>query len=196
MTIQKFYRVNGGSTQMKGVLSDIVLPDQYEYLDYREKSQTTALPWDEIPGANFKKWQSSYSLDNIIKRSNARVRTNPAFNGIAEQTKVLTIRNKKVYSLEINQFRNEKAQMSGAIKKIDTLTKLSVPLAINNLSVDLKTIGSDSLKTERNRSFMNIRKNDIYLGETIEVMNDMITEEKMAQANTPVKSDALKRIDQ
>jgi len=196
MTIQKFYRVNGGSTQMKGVLSDIVLPDQYEYLDYREKSQPTALPWDEIPGTSFKKWQSAYNLNDIIKRSNERVRMNPAFNGIAEQTKVLTIRNKKVYSLEITQFRNEKMQMSGAIKKIDTLTKLSVPLSITNVSTDLKTIGSDSLKIERNRSFINIRKNDIYLGETIEVMNDMIREEKMAQSNIPVKSDALKKIDQ
>jgi len=196
MTIQKFYRVNGGSTQMKGVLSDIVLPDQYEYLDYREKSQPTALPWDEIPGTSFKKWQSNYSMNEIIRRSNERVRMNPAFNGIAEQTKVLTIRNKKVYSLEITQFRNEKMQMSGAIKKIDTLTKLSVPLSITNVSTDLKTIGSDSLKIERNRSFINIRKNDIYLGETIEVMNDMIREEKMAQSNIPVKSDALKKIDQ
>ena len=48
LTLQKFYRINGGSTQLKGVTSDIVLPDQLEYLKVREKDNPDALPWDEI----------------------------------------------------------------------------------------------------------------------------------------------------
>jgi carboxyl-terminal processing protease len=51
LTLQKFYRINGGSTQLKGVVPDIVIPDKYEYLKFREKDNTNALKWDEIAEA-------------------------------------------------------------------------------------------------------------------------------------------------
>ena len=65
LTLQKFYRVNGGSTQLKGVTSDIVLPDNYEYLKFREKDDPDALPWDEIKRASIKNWKSGYELQQF-----------------------------------------------------------------------------------------------------------------------------------
>ena len=56
LTLQKFYRINGGSTQLKGVYSDIVLPDNLEYLKVREKDDEDALPWDEINKAAYTNW--------------------------------------------------------------------------------------------------------------------------------------------
>lgn len=53
LTLQKFYRINGGSTQLKGVTPHIILPDQYENLKYREKDNPDALPWDEIQKASY-----------------------------------------------------------------------------------------------------------------------------------------------
>ena len=53
LTLQKFYRINGGSTQLKGVTPNIIIPDQYETLKYREKDNPDALPWDEIQKANY-----------------------------------------------------------------------------------------------------------------------------------------------
>ena len=53
LTLQKFYRVNGGATQLKGVTPDIIIPDRFEYLKFREKDNTTALPWDEIARAEY-----------------------------------------------------------------------------------------------------------------------------------------------
>jgi carboxyl-terminal processing protease len=58
LTTQKFYRVNGGSTQFKGVMSDIVVPDLYSYLDEGEKESDYPLKWDEIQPARYRPWDA------------------------------------------------------------------------------------------------------------------------------------------
>ena len=62
LTLQKFYRINGGSTQLKGVTPNIVIPDQFEYLKYREKDNPDALPWDEIQKADYSSSKTYYDL--------------------------------------------------------------------------------------------------------------------------------------
>jgi carboxyl-terminal processing protease len=74
LTFQKFYRVNGGSTQLKGIVPDVILPDFYEYYKGREKDNPTALPYDEIPKVPYQPWQGSIilHLDNIIRKDAKR----------------------------------------------------------------------------------------------------------------------------
>ena len=74
---------------MKGVASDIVLPDNYEYLKFREKDDPDALPWDEIQKASINNWKSGYELSTIQKLSEARLQTNKAFKLIKENTEWL-----------------------------------------------------------------------------------------------------------
>jgi carboxyl-terminal processing protease len=188
LSLQKFYRINGGSTQLKGVTSDIVLPDQWEYLKLREKDEPTALPWDEIPGAQFKTWSSEYSFGEIITRSNERIKQNKAYNSIKEYSNWLEKYNDKAYSLKLDKFRQEKQALSNTIKAIDTLTKLPVALNFVNLNVDMAVISQDSLKKERNDLFLRLRKNDLNLGETVNIMNDMIQQHKIAMNKMSAKS--------
>ena len=105
LTLQKFYRINGGSTQLKGVVPDIVIPDKYEYLKFREKDNTNALPWDEINQAQYKKWEGGYDLQTIKNLSNARIANNPIFQGIKKNTEWLSAQNDKEYSLQIDKFK-------------------------------------------------------------------------------------------
>ena len=56
LTIQKFYRVAGGSTQLHGVASDIVLPSLSDLPEFGEGALKNALPYDEVPKARFTKW--------------------------------------------------------------------------------------------------------------------------------------------
>ena len=86
LTLQKFYRISGASTQLKGVSSDIVLPDQYEYLKLREKDDPDALAWDEINSTQYKVWKSDFDLNNVINRSNERVKQSKSFQLIKENT--------------------------------------------------------------------------------------------------------------
>ena len=74
LTLQKFYRINGGSTQLRGVSSDVVLPDILEYSKVREKDNPDALPWDEIQKANYTTWKYAYDLNPIVKASEQRLK--------------------------------------------------------------------------------------------------------------------------
>ncbi len=86
LTIQKFYRVAGGSTQLHGVASDIVLPTLTDLPEFGEGALKNALPYDEVPAAKYTKWSDSQSLflDQLKARSAARVATDPEFHYVME----------------------------------------------------------------------------------------------------------------
>ena len=87
LTIQKFYRVAGGSTQLHGVASDIVLPSLSDLPEFGEGALKNCLPYDEVPKARFTKWSdSNHQLftDELKRRSDARVQANPEFRYVME----------------------------------------------------------------------------------------------------------------
>ncbi len=86
LTIQKFYRVAGGSTQLNGVASDVVIPSLTDLPEYGEGSLKNALPYDEVPKARYTLWteQPSAYLEELKRRSQARVKENPEFNYVME----------------------------------------------------------------------------------------------------------------
>ena len=86
----------------------------------------------------------------------------------------MLFRSEKVYSLKMDIFKSEKKTMAASVKAMDTLLKLPTPLEIANLQEDMNRISKDSLKIERNNQFLKVRKTDIHLGETVNIMNDMI----------------------
>jgi len=188
LTLQKFYRVSGASTQLKGVSSDIILPDQYEYLKLREKDDPDALAWDEIGSTQYKVWKSDYDLNYIVTRSNERIKQNKSFQLIKESTDWLSKYNDKQYSLSLTKFRQEKKTLNSTIKTIDSLIKMTTSLQVVNLEVDLQRIKGDAGKQERNTAFVNRLKNDLHLGETVNVMTDMIQQFFIAQNKQSAKS--------
>ncbi len=86
LTIQKFYRVAGGSTQLHGVTSDIVLPSISDLPEFGEGALKNALPYDEVAKAKFTKWSDNHSLfiDQLRRRSEERVKGDPEFHYVME----------------------------------------------------------------------------------------------------------------
>ena len=86
LTIQKFYRVAGGSTQLHGVASDIVLPSLTDQPELSEGALKNCLPYDEVTKAHYTKWGDSHSLfiDELRSRSAERVQQNPEFHYVME----------------------------------------------------------------------------------------------------------------
>jgi carboxyl-terminal processing protease len=86
LTIQKFYRVAGGSTQLHGVASDIVLPTLSDLPEFGEGALKNCLPYDEVPKAKFTKWSEGRGLfiDELKRRSEARVQADPEFHYVME----------------------------------------------------------------------------------------------------------------
>ncbi|MEO1385449.1 MAG: carboxy terminal-processing peptidase, partial [Bacteroidota bacterium] len=86
LTMQKFYRINGGATQLKGVVPDIVLPDQYSLLKTGEKDYEYSMEWDEIPAADYEKFNKSVDgkVSSLSRKSAKRVSENETFQLIEE----------------------------------------------------------------------------------------------------------------
>ena len=86
LTIQKFYRVAGGSTQLHGVASDIILPSLSDLPEFGESALKNALPYDEVARAKYTKWSDSHSLfvDQLRRRSEERAKGDPEFHYVME----------------------------------------------------------------------------------------------------------------
>jgi len=84
LTIQKFYRVAGGSTQLRGVESDIVLPYIYDQPEIGEESLKDPLPYDTFNALEFDKWEKPLHLDELRRRSGARIPLNPEFTYVSD----------------------------------------------------------------------------------------------------------------
>jgi carboxyl-terminal processing protease len=174
LTLQKYYRINGGSVQLKGVFSDIVLPDLLEKVKLREKDDPDALPWDEIKKADYTPWKATYDLSSIQNLSKQRVSNSEAFKIIKTNTEWLAKQNDKVYSLNLNKFRAERKEITATYKQLDTLTKLKTELNVTSLTGEETKMTTDKLKNART---------DIYLNEAVNVVSDMITQKNQAIAN-------------
>ena len=84
LTIQKFYRIAGGSTQLRGVVSDIKLPSPYDHPDLGEGSLKNPMPYDEVDPVPFEKWDRPLFIKDLRTRSTARVSADREFRWIVE----------------------------------------------------------------------------------------------------------------
>ncbi|MBL0100122.1 MAG: carboxy terminal-processing peptidase [Saprospiraceae bacterium] len=181
MTVQKFYRVNGGSTQLKGVIPDVVLPDTYHFIATGEKEYENPLAWTEIAPVPYH--QNVVKLDNkdkLVSNSNSRVAQSNVFKLIMESAaKIKENRDQTKFPLKLNDYRamvNKKEEES---KKYESLFKNEISgLEVKNLSSDLTKINMDESNKARNDEFLKDLKKDIYLEETLFIIKDMINLEK------------------
>ncbi len=181
LTLQKFYRVNGGSTQLKGVTSDIVLPDNYEFLKFREKDEPDALPWDEIKKASISNWRSGYELSTIQKLSDARLQTNEAFKLIKENTEWLAKQNDREYSLNFDKYQKEQKAIRTTVRQIESLKKLQHDMDVTSLPQDANRFSYDKGKQDRFDQWIKNLRKDIYIDQAAKVTADMVVQKNMAQ---------------
>ena len=176
LTLQKFYRINGGSTQLKGVTPDIILPDQYENLKYREKDNPDAMPWDEIQRAFFTRITPTYDLETIKRRSSARISQDSSFSAVRSVSAMIEKSNQKFYSLKLDTYRNEQKQMRATFKQLEESNKGHQALTIQMLDSDEKRLSTDNDKLERRKQWIKNLSRDIYISETCKVVSDVISQ--------------------
>ncbi|HTN47400.1 MAG TPA: carboxy terminal-processing peptidase [Flavipsychrobacter sp.] len=174
ITVQKFYRINGGSTQLRGVTPDIMLPDPYQDIDMGERRDKAALKWDEIPAVKYQTVTHPVNVNQLSALSLARVNTNGTFKLIKENAKKLKDReNNRYYQLNEKAYRKELDEASAISKKMEELEKKAIPLTITNPKEDMAKINMDSSTVARNTDWLKNIKKDIYIAETVNVIHDM-----------------------
>jgi carboxyl-terminal processing protease len=179
LTLQKFYRINGGSTQLRGVSSDVVLPDLLEYSKVREKDNPDALPWDEIQKANYSTWKYAYDLNPIIKASEQRLRNDSSFSILNKDAAWLNSQNDKTHSLNIEKYRVDQKNWRSTVKQIESLSRLSSELNIETLPQDAGKYDNDKDKADRYAKWVKSLKKDIWLDEAVKVVDDMVASKSL-----------------
>jgi carboxyl-terminal processing protease len=176
ITLQKFYRVNGGSTQLKGVIPDINLPDTYQYIDAGEKEMDNPMPWTEISPVNYNQDIVDLNLELLKDRSAERVDSSPQFEKVLENAlRVKEIREESIVPLQLDEYRALDLAREEESKKFKDFFVNIKDLKPENLYVDMEEIQSDSSKISRNSAWLEKMGKDIYLEETLHIMKDLMT---------------------
>ncbi len=117
LTIQKFYRVTGESTQYKGIVPDIVLPDRLRCMKIGERYLDFALPWDKVNPVSFRKWTQRPDIEALKLKSDERVRSSQDLaNIVKESERICGQLEKTIRSLNSEAFRKERSESgSGAM---------------------------------------------------------------------------------
>jgi len=187
-TTQKFYRINGGSTQLKGVLSDIVLPDRYAYLDMGERDEKEALPWDKIEQANYKPVYGGF--ETIIANSKVRIDKNDQFKLINENAKwIFDRKDIEDYNLSIDKFKTEIANSDTQLKKFKSILDYKNELKFGSLPFETALFANDSLLKEKRQRWYDDMQKDVYVDEAVNILNDL----KASSKNKPLAQTKIKK---
>ncbi|MHA3789779.1 carboxy terminal-processing peptidase [Flavobacterium hauense] len=171
-TTQKFYRINGGSTQREGVMSDIVMPDRYSYIDMGERDVDNAMPWDKIDPAGYKPLSTNFA--GVIANSKNRMASNDQFKLMDENAKwVFQKKDENTYSLNIDKFKEELAKSEAVAKKFKALNDYKNKLTFDALPYEKEVFAKEPLLAEKKQRWYESLSKDIYVEEALNVLEDM-----------------------
>jgi carboxyl-terminal processing protease len=173
-TTQKFYRINGGSTQLEGVKSDVVVPDRYSYINIGEKDQDNPLPWDKIDAVDYELWGDYYDYDTTISKSKARMAGNEQLKLIdANAQWIKKIRDRDVYSLNYSEYKKEMELNEEEAKRFEKLSQYETNLTFSSLPYELRLMQKDSILEEKRSRWHQSLAKDVYIEEALNVLNDL-----------------------
>jgi carboxyl-terminal processing protease len=176
VTTQKFYRINGESTQLNGLIPDIIMPDRYMFMDIGERQYDNALTWDKLDPLSYNQnvWVVK-SKEKIINKSNKRIQSDTTMQKVMENAKRMKeYSDKTLVSLNLNEITRDAEQRKELNEYFDKYLNNEIPsIMARNIDSDLEYINIDSSRIVRNDEWLkNIRK-DYQLQEAIFVIKDL-----------------------
>ena len=176
LTVQKFFRVNGGSTQLKGVTPDIVLPDTWLYVETGEKEEEFPMEWTQIDPVDYSQnVYGLYALPQIRENSAMRIRNDKVFQAIYDRAKsIKEQRDDSEHALNLQSYQTKNEEWKKTSDEYEKLFEAEVVPKVNNLEVDLPEFKADESAQARNEEWIKGVKKDVYLKETLNIMHDMI----------------------
>lgn len=171
-TTQKFYRINGGSTQLEGVKSDIVVPDRFAFIETGERDEKNAMAWDKIEPAAYAPITTGFDLQ--IAKSRNRIASNTQFKLIEENAKWINDRKEdNIVHLRYSDYKQEMADLDKQTTKFKAIQEYKNGLVFNSLPYEQELFKTDDLlKLKRERWHDDMQK-DIYVEESLNVLNDL-----------------------
>ncbi|HFS67928.1 MAG TPA: tail-specific protease [Flavobacteriia bacterium] len=172
MTIQKFYRINGGSTQLKGVSSDIPVPDKYTYMEIGERDEKNPLNWDKIEPADYQPLDFYANFDEVVQKSIERVNKNPQFKLIDENAKWLKKNQEdKLVYLKLDAYKKDIDSHQEASKKFDKIKDYNNGMTFTSPTYELPLLKQDSILAKKREVWHKNLNKDPYVEEALRVLS-------------------------
>ncbi|APZ44917.1 tail-specific protease [Polaribacter reichenbachii] len=174
MTIQKFYRVNGGSTQKEGVYSDIAMPSRLSYMKYGERDLEDALDWDKVPQANYTQTNSYANFNDVVYNSKQRIANSDNFKLVNEYAKWLKKNQDDTsYSLNYKTFFKESEIREKEAEKFKSVFDYKSNLTFTSPQYEQSLFKeNEDLKDKRLAWHKNLSK-DMYVSEALNVLSEL-----------------------
>ena len=179
LTTDKFYRINGGSTQLEGVKSDIIFPNRYSFIEIGEKDQENPLPWDFIGSAQFSPSDTKNNFEYVQNESNKRIVSNTYLNLLKEEAKwVKEQQGQYKYSLNYLEFVRNRDSIVKISKKFDKIGNYRSDLIIDWIEEDRLEIDVNNSFKEKRARWKETLIKDIQLNEAINILSDIVQKQK------------------
>ena len=180
LTFQKFYRVNGGSTQLKGIVPDIIIPDKYEYAKVREKDMPEALAWDEIQKATFLEWQPKEIITNIAAKENAHIQGNVNMNLLKNNLIWLLKNVEQPVPLQLDTYRQKQKQMQTTDSQNTSLLFSPTEMEINYMAIEKEKFlhHPDKTKADFYAYWIKSLRKDMHIEEGVRVVEQLAAAQK------------------
>ena len=174
LTTQKFYRVNGGSTQLEGVKSDVVMPDRYSYIEIGERDYDNPLPYDKITPAKYDLWDGYIDYEGTINRSKERMALSQQLQLIDENAKwIKTTRDENEVSLNFETYKSDIERREQETKKFEAIKKYDNELNYRSLPNEVALMKQDTTLQEKRKRWHENLAGDIYVEEAVNVLEDL-----------------------
>ena len=175
ITTDKFYRVNGGSTQLEGVKSDLIFPNRYSYIDIGEKDLENPLSWDKIDPARYDNSVKVFNYAQAISNSKERIGQNEYFSIIDQHAKLIKSKqDDKTISLDYNSYKEDQEEFKVQSDKLKVIEEFNSPYLFewNDNNLNANSSYNDDMKEKRDRWIKSLQK-DIYVDEAMNLLKDL-----------------------
>jgi len=172
LTFQKFYRITGSSTQKKGVVPDVILPDEYEYLKYREKDNESALSWDEMERARYMIWPNNAPLSQVVQSTNLHIQNDTALNKFKQNLRWVSNQIETPVYLKLDKFQAFKKRVQEVSKQNEQALKLKTPMNLAPIKVDYNKFynNPDKSKQDRYQAWIKDLAKDFQVNESSKIL--------------------------
>jgi carboxyl-terminal processing protease len=172
LTFQKFYRITGSSTQKKGVVPDVILPDEYEYLKYREKDNESALSWDEMERAKYLVWPNNAQLSQVVQSTNLHIQNDTTLNKFKENLLWVSNQIEAPVYLKLDKFQAFKKRIQEVSKQNEQALKLKTPMNLAPIKVDYNKFynNPDKSKQDRYQAWIKDLAKDFQVNESSKIL--------------------------
>ena len=165
------------------VVPDVVFPDDYEFLKYREKDNPSALPWDEMERAKYTPWTTSNEIASIAAKANNKIKNDTATIRFKKNLQWVSGQVDKPVALELNKYIQYKKEIQGVIQQNENILKLKHPMTVTALKADYDKFynNPDKTKQDRYQAWLKMVAKDIQVNESSKLLNEFTRPNSIAK---------------